>query len=53
LEKALLSFKTVKGQSYTIEMPNVLITHLSVLSDSIGINVSAATSRLIVPPRRQ
>ena len=37
LEKALLSFKTVKGQSYTIEMPNVLITHLSVLSDSIGI----------------
>ena len=53
LEKAVLSFETVKGQSYTIKMPNVLITHLSVLSDSIDINVSAATSRLIVPPRRQ
>ncbi len=51
LEKAVLSFKTAKGQSYTIEMPNVVIAHLSVLSGTIDINVSAAGSRLIVPPR--
>jgi hypothetical protein len=52
LEKAVLSYKTEKGQPYTIEVPNAVIAHLSVLSDTLEINLSAASSRLIVPPRR-
>ena len=52
LEKAVLSYKTEKGQPYTIEVPNAAITHLSVLSDTLEINLSAASSRLMVPPRR-
>jgi hypothetical protein len=52
LEKAVLSYKTEKGQPYAIEVPNPAIAHLSVLGDTLEINLSGASSRLIVPPRR-
>jgi hypothetical protein len=52
LEKAVLSYKTEKGQPYTIEVPNPAIVHLSVLGDTLEISLSAASSRLMVPPRR-
>jgi len=51
LEKAVLSYKTEKGQPYTIEVPNAAIVHLSVFDDTLEINLSAASSRLIVPSR--
>jgi hypothetical protein len=53
LEKAVVSYKTGKGQPYTIEVPNALIEHLSVTDATFEINISAASSRVIVPPGRQ
>jgi hypothetical protein len=52
LEKTVLSYKTEKGQPYTIEVPNAAIVHLSTLGDTLEISLSAASSRLIVPLRR-
>ena len=53
LEKAVLSYKTEKGQPYMIEVPNASIVHLSVLDDTLEISLSAASSRLIVLGERQ
>jgi hypothetical protein len=53
VEKAVLVVKYGKGQPYMIEVPNVVIAHLEVLGDSLQISLSAASSRLVVLPRRQ
>ncbi len=52
LEEAVLSYKTENGQPYTIEAPNAVVAHVSVLGDGFQISLSAAGSRLIVPRRQ-
>lgn len=53
LEKAVLFVKHTKGQPYIIEAPNVTIAHLEILGDSLQIELSGASSRLmVVLPRR-
>jgi hypothetical protein len=53
LEKAALVVKYGKVQSYMVEMSNVVIAHLDLLGGALEINLSAASSRLVVLPRRQ
>lgn len=53
LEKAVLVIKYGKGQPYMVEVSNAVIAHLDVLGDSLEISLSAASSRLVVLPRRQ
>ena len=51
LTKAVLSYQSRKGQPYTIEVPNAAVTHVSVRDVALQINLTAASSRLIVQPR--
>lgn len=52
LEKAILSYTTDKGQPYAIEVANAVIAHLSILGDRLQFELSAASSRLTLRPRR-